>query len=68
MAKRQIFDTIKRINQDQGTTVFLVEQNANMALKTAHRGYVMETGEITMSDQAATLLEDETVKQAYLGV
>jgi branched-chain amino acid transport system ATP-binding protein len=65
---RQIFDTIKKINAEQGTTVFLVEQNANMALKTAHRGYVMETGEITMADQAQALLENETVKQAYLGV
>jgi branched-chain amino acid transport system ATP-binding protein len=65
---RQIFDTITTINAEQGTTVFLVEQNANMALKTAHRGYVMENGVIRFTDRAEALLENEEVKQAYLGV
>ena len=45
---QQIFDIIKKVNKEQGTTVFLVEQNANLALKIAHKGYVMETGRITM--------------------
>ncbi|MDC7125031.1 MAG: ABC transporter ATP-binding protein [Spirochaetales bacterium] len=65
---QQIFDIIKKINQEQGTTVFLVEQNANQALKIAHKGYVMETGRITMSDTASNLLADDEVKKAYLGI
>jgi branched-chain amino acid transport system ATP-binding protein len=50
------------------TTIFLVEQNANLALKVAHRGYVMETGRITLTDSAEKLLADEKVKKAYLGL
>ncbi|MEN8781880.1 MAG: ABC transporter ATP-binding protein, partial [Desulfobacterales bacterium] len=49
---RQIFDIIKKVNAESNTTIFLVEQNANLALKVAHRGYVMETGRITLSDSA----------------
>lgn len=64
---RQIFDIIKKINQENKTTIFLVEQNANLALQTAHRGYIMTTGRITMSDTAQNLLKDEGVKSAYLG-
>ena len=63
---RGIFDIIKEINK-QGTTVLLIEQNANMALKTAHAGYVLETGRITMSGTGAELLANEDVKAAYLG-
>jgi len=63
-----IFDIIGQINRENGTTIFLVEQNANMALKVANRGYVMETGRITMADSTAYLLENEDVKRAYLGV
>ena len=63
---RGIFDIIKEINK-QGVTVLLIEQNANMALKTADLGYVMETGRITMSGSGAELLSDEQVKKAYLG-
>ena len=63
---RGIFDIIKEINK-QGVTVLLIEQNANMALKTADIGYVMETGRITMSGTGAQLLADEKVKAAYLG-
>lgn len=63
---RGIFDIIKEVNQ-QGVTVLLIEQNANMALKTAHQGYVLETGRITMSGTGAELLADESVKAAYLG-
>ncbi len=68
MITRQIFDIVKRINEEEGTTVFLVEQNANLALKVAHRGYVMETGRITMHAECGQLLADESVKKAYLGL
>lgn len=61
-----IFDIIKEINK-RGVTVLLIEQNANMALKTAHTGYVLETGRITMSGTGAELLANESVKAAYLG-
>jgi branched-chain amino acid transport system ATP-binding protein len=62
----QVFDTITEINK-QGTTILLVEQNAAQALKRAHRAYVLETGTIVKSAPAADLLEDEAVKDAYLG-
>lgn len=65
---RQIFDIIKRINEEAGTTIFLVEQNANLALKVADRGYVMENGHITLEDTAENLLANEDVKKAYLGI
>lgn len=61
-----IFDIIREVNK-QGVTVLLIEQNANMALKIADVGYVMETGSITMSGSGKSLLEDEAVKAAYLG-
>lgn len=61
-----IFDIIREIN-NQGVTILLIEQNANMALKAAHRGYVMETGVITMVGNGMELLNDESVKAAYLG-
>lgn len=64
----QIFDIIKKVNAEQKMTIFLVEQNANMALKIAHRGYVMETGRVTMEDSAQALLDNEDVKKAYLGL
>jgi branched-chain amino acid transport system ATP-binding protein len=65
---QQIFEIIQKINKENGTTIFLVEQNANLALKVANRGYVMETGRITLTDTAAHLLENEDVRRAYLGV
>jgi branched-chain amino acid transport system ATP-binding protein len=65
---KQIFDIIKKINQEQKTTIFIVEQNANLALKAAHRGYVMENGTITMTDTGKNLLANEDVKKAYLGM
>jgi branched-chain amino acid transport system ATP-binding protein len=65
---KRIFNIIKRINQEYKTTIFLVEQNANLALKVADRGYVMETGTITMSDTGEKLLANEEVKKAYLGM
>ena len=64
---QQIFKIIQKVNSD-GTTVFLVEQNANQALHIAHRGYVMENGRITMEDSAANLLASEQVRTAYLGM
>ena len=62
----QVFATIKEINQ-QGTTILLVEQNANQALRIARRGYVVETGEIVLVDEAEKLLANPKVKEAYLG-
>lgn len=63
----QIFQIIKEINS-QGTTVLLVEQNALMALGIAHRGYVLQTGQIVLADSAQALSENEMVQKAYLGV
>ena len=65
---KQIFEIIRKINHDNNTTIFLVEQNANQALKLAHRGYVMENGKITITDTAEKLLDNEQVKTAYLGL
>ncbi|MDP2848691.1 MAG: ABC transporter ATP-binding protein [Humidesulfovibrio sp.] len=65
---RQIFDIIKQINRESNTTIFLVEQNANQALKVAHRGYVMENGRITLEDACDKLLANDAVKKAYLGL
>jgi len=64
---KQIFEIIAKINRD-GTTVFLVEQNAMQALKLAHRGYVMENGRITLMDRADNLLNNDQVRKAYLGL
>ncbi len=64
---QQIFSIISKVNQD-GMTVFLVEQNANQALRIADRGYVMENGRIVMADDADKLLSDPKVRDAYLGV
>jgi branched-chain amino acid transport system ATP-binding protein len=61
-----IFDIIRRIN-NQGTTILLVEQNAQLALQFSHRGYVIETGKIALAGKSAKLLENDQVKKAYLG-
>ncbi|MHB8772104.1 MAG: ABC transporter ATP-binding protein [Syntrophales bacterium] len=63
-----IFRIIRQINEERRTTILLVEQNANMALRVAHRGYVMENGRITLEGSCAELLGNEEVKRAYLGV
>ncbi len=63
---KEIFDIIRMLNE-QGTTILLVEQNARMALSVAHRAYVLETGNITMSGDAHELLDDPRVQKAYLG-
>ena len=65
---RRIFYFFCKINSENNTTVFLVEQNANLALKMAHRGYVMENGRIIMADAAENLLANEDVRKAYLGI
>jgi branched-chain amino acid transport system ATP-binding protein len=62
----KIFDVVRKLN-DEGMAILLVEQAARMALKLAHRGYVMEIGQITMSDRADALLNDKRVQDAYLG-
>ena len=66
MLVQRIFDIIKEINA-QGTPILLIEQNAHMALQTAHRGYVIETGEIVLHDDARALLGNDAVRKAYLG-
>lgn len=63
---QNIMKTIRQINEE-GTTILLVEQNAKVALKLAHRGYVLETGEIVMEGDAAVLSKDESIVKAYLG-
>ena len=62
----EIFEIIKKI-KSEGTTVLLVEQNANMALQVADRAYVLETGKIIMDGNASDLMNDERVRKAYLG-
>lgn len=65
---RQIFEIIKQINKENNTTIFLVEQNANQALRIADRGYVMENGKISLAGPAADLLENQEIQKAYLGI
>ena len=64
----QIFWMTRKTNEENRTMILLVEQNANMALRIAHRGYVMENGRITLQGTAASLLDNEDVKRAYLGL
>jgi len=64
---RDIFSIIRTINQEDGVTILLVEQNANLALATARRGYVLETGRITLRDDCAALMANDEVRAAYLG-
>lgn len=65
---KQIFEIIRKINQEENTTIFLVEQNANVALKTATRGYVLENGRIILHDKAENLLNNKDIQKAYLGI
>jgi branched-chain amino acid transport system ATP-binding protein len=65
---KEIFEIVRRINEEQGTTIVLVEQNANMALQLAHYGYVMENGKIVMEGPAVDLRENPDIKEFYLGV
>jgi branched-chain amino acid transport system ATP-binding protein len=64
----RIFEIIQQINQKQGVSILLVEQNANMALSIASRGYVLQTGEIVLNDTASNLLSNPMMQKAYLGV
>jgi branched-chain amino acid transport system ATP-binding protein len=64
---QKIFEIIDDINKRNQTTILLVEQNANLALQTAERGYVLETGRIVMEDDAKILLNDPRIRKAYLG-
>jgi len=68
LVTRQIFEIITTITRERSTTVFLVEQNANLALQTADRGYVLENGRIALQGQAQALLNNENVQKAYLGI
>ena len=63
-----IFETIQFVNKQEGTTMLLVEQNAQMALSVANRGYVLETGNIVLTDSAKSLRTNESVQKAYLGI
>ena len=63
----EIFAIIKRLNKEQGLTILLVEQNANVALRSSSRGYVMEVGGIVMDGTSDSLLESEDIKEFYLG-
>jgi branched-chain amino acid transport system ATP-binding protein len=65
---KEIFEIIKRVNQEEGTTMLLVEQNANIALSTADYGYVLEVGRVVMQDTRERLLEKEDIKEFYLGM
>jgi branched-chain amino acid transport system ATP-binding protein len=65
---REIFQIIRKINEEQATTIILVEQNARMALQTAHYAYVMENGKIVMEGRAEDLAENPDVKEFYLGM
>ena len=64
---KEIFEAITQINKEDGTTILLVEQNSKIALNTADRGYVMQTGEIVIAGKCSDLINDERVKTAYLG-
>jgi branched-chain amino acid transport system ATP-binding protein len=64
---QRIFDIVRDINTRDGTTILLVEQNANIALQIAQRGYVLETGTMVMEDQAGNLLDNPEIRKAYLG-
>jgi branched-chain amino acid transport system ATP-binding protein len=68
LAVRRIFEVVRKINQESNTTVLLVEQNANLALRVAHRGYVMENGRIILKASSDALRSDEAVRKAYLGI
>ena len=64
---QKIFEIVSNIREQEGTTILLVEQNANIALQVADRGYVLETGNITMEDDASKLLHNPEIRKAYLG-
>ncbi|MEQ2425937.1 ABC transporter ATP-binding protein, partial [Enterocloster hominis] len=63
----EMFDKFKQINKKHGTTMIIVEQNAQLALETAHRGYVLNVGKIQMEGEGQKLLDDPRIQEAYLG-
>ncbi|QDW37259.1 ABC transporter ATP-binding protein [Bradyrhizobium sp. KBS0727] len=65
---KEIFEIVVRINRENGTTIVLVEQNANVALQVAHHGYILELGRIVMADTGAALLQKDDVREFYLGI
>jgi branched-chain amino acid transport system ATP-binding protein len=65
---KEIFTIIRRLNAEEGVSILLVEQNAKMALETAHYGYVLEVGRVVMHDTCANLLQSDQVRQFYLGM
>jgi branched-chain amino acid transport system ATP-binding protein len=67
MVTREIFQIVRTINQQEGITVLLVEQNARLALDIARKGYVLETGRVVLADTAERLRENEEVRRSYLG-
>jgi branched-chain amino acid transport system ATP-binding protein len=64
---QEMFRTLARLNQEEGTSILLVEQNANLAMEIAHRAYLLETGTIVASGDAKEMLENDSVRKAYLG-
>ena len=64
---QELFRDLQRLNTDEGMSILLVEQNANLAVEIAHRVYVLETGEVAASGDAATMRDDESIRKAYLG-
>ena len=64
---KEVFAAIREINREDGITIFFVEQNSKIALKTAHRGYVMQTGEMVIEDTCENLMSNADVQKAYLG-
>jgi branched-chain amino acid transport system ATP-binding protein len=64
----EIFSIIRRINQEEGVTMLLVEQNARIALSAAHFGYIIETGRVVMEDRCERLLQQDDIREFYLGV
>ena len=68
MLVEEIFEIVKRLNQDEGVTVLLVEQNATMALSIAHYGYIMENGRIVLDGEAKSLRDNADIKEFYLGI
>lgn len=64
---KEIFENIKKINEEEGTTILVVEQNANIALSIAHYGYIIENGRVVMKGEATALLEDKNISEHYLG-
>lgn len=64
---KEIFENIRKINEEEGLTILVVEQNANIALSIAHYGYIIENGRVVMKGEASALLDDKNISEHYLG-